>query len=220
MSSQSQLESHIDTTLNKLIKQQQSTTNVNLNTDEVQLNMLIQQSLTKHVQPRLEKLFKEEIHKAVQNQFVSRLMEPLREQITSDLAEKLKSIEGVLKDQVSRLFKSKSTLDSISQSIVSSQQATIVNSYRDTFQKVIVPNFEKSCQNMYQQVNSSFSKGTQDYLVEFESLANKHGKKFDESREPILSQLNKFNEQISNQTSQMGSILANNLQQQFEANLR
>ncbi len=189
-------------------------------TDENLLNNLIQHSLAKNVQPRLEKLFRDEIHKAVNTQLATKLLEPLREQITRDLADKLKSIESVLKDSVLKLFKSKSTLDTLSQAIVNSQQATIVNSYRETFQKVIVPNFEKSCQNMYQQVNTSFSKGTQDYLVEFDTLAKQHSKKFDESREPILAQMHKFNESMASQCAQMAQVLAANLQQQFEANLR
>lgn len=218
--SQNQLKSHIDTTFNKLMKSSHNSLYQSQQTDESSMINLMQQTLSKNLQPKLEKLIKEEIHKSVQNQFVTKLMEPLREQITRDLAEKLKSIEGVLKDSVVKLFKSKSTLDTLSQSIVNSQQATIVNSYRETFQKVIVPNFEKSCQNMYQQVNNSFSKGTQDYLVEFDTLAKQHSKKFDESKESILAQMNQFNDQMSNQTTQMANILANNLQQQFEANLR
>lgn len=73
---------------------------------------------------------------------------------------------------------------------------------------------------MYQQVNNSFSKGTQDYLVEFDTLAKQHSKKFDESREPILAQMSRFNEQMTSQSTQWANILATNLQQQFEENLR
>jgi enhancer of mRNA-decapping protein 4 len=76
-------------------------------------------------------------------------------------------------------------MDTLSQSIVGSMQSTVVNSYRDTFQKVLVPNFEKSCQNMYQQVNASFAKGTQDYLIEFDQLAKQQRKQFDDNKEPI-----------------------------------
>ena len=83
--------------------------------------------------------------------------------------------------------------------------------------QVVVPNFEKSCQNMYQQVNSSFIKGTQDYLVEFQQLASQAGKRLDEGREPVLAQLTRVSEQMSSQSAQA---LAGDLQQQFEANLR
>ena len=228
ISSQSQMKSHMDASLKQFLitQQQRSSTmqqqqqQMSLVSDENQLSLLIQQGLNKNLQPKLEQLLKEEINKSIQTQFVTRLMEPLREQITRDLAEKLKSIEAVMKDSIIKLFKSKSTMDVLSQAIVSSQQATICNSYRETFQKVIVPNFEKSCQNMYQQVNCSFSKGTQDYLMEFDQLAKQHRKMFDENNEPILAQMKNFNEQMQSHSTQMANILANNLQQQFETNLR
>ena len=225
ISSQTHIKSHMDASLKQFLitQQQRSSTmqqQMSLVSDENQLSLLIQQGLNKNVQPKLEQMLKEEINKSIQTQFVSRLMEPLREQITRDLAEKLKSIEAVMKDSIIKLFKSKSTMDVLSQAIVSSQQATICNSYRETFQKVIVPNFEKSCQNMYQQVNCSFSKGTQDYLMEFDQLAKQHRKMFDENNEPILAQMKNFNEQMQSHSTQMANILANNLQQQFETNLR
>lgn len=93
MSSQVQMKAHIDSAFNKL--SQRSESKQSLVTDESQLNSMIQSTLNKHLQPRLEKLCKEEIHKSVQNQFVTRLMEPLREQITRDLAEKLKVIASI-----------------------------------------------------------------------------------------------------------------------------
>jgi len=73
---------------------------------------------------------------------------------------------------------------------------------------------------MYQQVNASFSKGTQDYLIEFDTLAKQHSKKFDDARDPILVQMQKFNEGMATQCAQMAHVLAANLQQQFEVNLR
>ena len=96
----------------------------------------------------------------------------------------------------------------------------IVNTYRDTFQKVIVPSFEKSCQNMYLQVNQSFSKGTQDYLNEFEQVAKQHRKQFEENKEPLLIQIKQFNDQVRSHGIQVATDMATNLQQQFDNHLR
>ena len=95
-----------------------------------------------------------------------------------------------------------------------------MNTYRDTFQKVIVPNFEKSCQNMYQQVNMSFAKGTQDYLSEFDQLAKQHRKQFEENKEPLLAQIKQFNDQMRTHGVQVANDMASNLQQQFDKHLR
>jgi len=83
-----------------------------------------------------------------------------------------------------------------------------------------VPNFEKSCQNMYQQVNESFAKGTQDYLNEFEQLTKQQRKMFDENKEPILNQIKQFSEQIQLNSNQIASNIAINMQQNLDLNLR
>jgi enhancer of mRNA-decapping protein 4 len=169
---------------------------------------------------RLEKIIREEIGKGLQSQITHNLLEHVREQIARELAERFKSIENIIKDNVNKLFKSKSVLESLTQSVTQSMQALIVNSYRDTFQKTIVPNFEKACQNMYQQVNNSFSKGTQDYLVEFEQLARQYRKLFDENKDPLLLQLKQYNEQMHSNAQQVANEMASSLQQQFDSHLR
>jgi hypothetical protein len=171
LTSQNQLKSHIDTSLKQFLHAQQKLNNgqsSSLNSSQVnngggvdlfanedlqtKLVLSMQQTLTGTLMPKMEKTIKEEIHKTVHSQYVQRLLDPLREQISRDIAEKMKSVESVLKDGVSKLFKSKTTLDNISQSVTGSMQNVIVNSYRDTFTKMVVPTFEKQCQVMFQQV--------------------------------------------------------------------
>ncbi len=107
---------------------------------------------------KLEKLVKDELKQIVQPQ-LNKAVEPFKEQIPKEIAEKLHTIENVLKENINKMFKSKTFMDTITQSLSQSLQSTIVNTYRDTFQKIIVPSFEKSCQNMYQQINQIFKKG-------------------------------------------------------------
>jgi len=221
INSQHMLKSHIDTTLKQFLtnqqqQQQQRSSNTNLNAMSNNNDALMMHNL----QSMMEKLIKDELNKLVQAQFAQHLLDPLREQISRELADKLKSIEHVFKDSVVKLFKSKSTMDTLSQSVVGSMQSSVVNSYRDTFQKILVPNFEKSCQNMYQQVNESFAKGTQDYLNEFEQLTKQQRKMFDENKEPILNQIKQFSEQIQLNSNQIASNIAINMQQNLDLNLR
>lgn len=191
-----------------------------LSVDEQKIGLALQQSLTNSLLPKLEKVIKDEVGKSVQSQLSQKLLDPLREQLSRDLADKIRSIENTLKDTMSKIFKSKSTIDTMSQSITNSMQSVIVNSYRETFQKFIVPNFEKSCQNMYQQVNSSFSKGTQDYLSEFDQLAKQQKKLLEDHKEPLVNQMKLFSDQMHLHGKQVASEMANSLQQQFDAHLR
>ncbi len=114
--STNQLKNQIDSTLKQL--QKQSFTSATSNIDEANIQQ-ISLSITTQMLPKLDKIIKEEINKSVQTQFSTRLLDQIREQISRDLADKLKSLDATLKDTVSKLFKSKSTLDSINQSVVS-----------------------------------------------------------------------------------------------------
>ena len=216
---QQQLKTCIDTSLKQfLLTQQQQQQQRNAYTS-MPANEL-QQNVINNLLVVLEKIIKEEISKLMHSKFSMHLLEPLREQISQELPEKLNSIENVFKDSALKLLISKPTIDTLSQSVVVSLQTNIVNSYRETFQKVIVPNFEKSCQNMYQQVNSSFAKGTQDYLIEFDKIAKLQRKAFDENKEPILLKMKQFSDKMQLHGTQVGNSIAASLQQQIESNLR
>ena len=41
-------------------------------------------------------------------------------------------------------------------------QGPIQAAYKDTFQSIVLPVFERGCQSMFQQINDSFKQGTQE----------------------------------------------------------
>ncbi len=221
LSQQHQLKSFIDTSLKQFLsKQQQQQMPSGNNNSTSSGSIELQQSVINNLLVILEKLIKDEINRLINAQFSQHLLEPIRAQICIDLNEKLKQFELVLKESALNLFISKPIMDTLSQSVTTSLHSQCVQTYRDTFQKILVPNFEKSCQNMYQQVNESFAKGTQDYLNEFEQLTKQQRKMFDENKEPILNQIKQFSEQIQLNSNQIASNIAINMQQNLDLNLR
>lgn len=169
ITSQLQLKAHIDSTLKQMSASQQQQAQQH-NQATAHMHQELKKDLANMARPpvgvqppqsemeaRLVQAVRDEVGKVLRD----KLVEPVRAQLARDLAEQLKAIDASSKDHVSKLFKSKSMLDAISAAVAQAVQPAVVNSYRDTFQKVIVPNFEKSCQSMYQQVNASFAKGTQ-----------------------------------------------------------
>lgn len=157
ITSQLQFKSQIDSTLKQLFVNQQQL----LQQQQHQLAVMHQELMSFLNKELLEADSK--LIQAVCDEVIKlreKIMDPLRNQLSRDLTEQLKNMDGSFKEQISKLFKSKSTLDVIGQSVTQAVQPTVVNTYRETFQKIIVPNFEKSCQIMYQQVNASFAKGT------------------------------------------------------------
>ena len=73
---------------------------------------------------------------------------------------------------------------------------------------------------MYQQVNNSFSQGTQDYITAFEQFTKQQRKLVEEHKEPVLAQIQQYNDQMKLHGTQVAAEIASNLQRQFDNVLR
>lgn len=56
----------------------------------------------------------------------------------------------------------KNLTDGVVRATADSLQGPIQSAYREAFQSVVLPAFEKSCQSMFQQINDTFKQGTQE----------------------------------------------------------
>lgn len=106
--------------------------------------------------------------------------------LSSTVTAKLSSVEAALKDNVTKVVKSKvgvracftaplpkppvvtpplcsqNTTDAIGRAAAEAMQGPIQTAYKDTFQSIVLPVFERGCQSMFQQINDSFKQGTQE----------------------------------------------------------
>lgn len=57
---------------------------------------------------------------------------------------------------------SQSTTDAIGRAAAEAMQGPIQAAYKDAFQSIVLPVFERGCQSMFQQINESFKQGTQE----------------------------------------------------------
>ena len=55
-------------------------------------------------------------------------------------------------------------MDSLGHSVSQAIQSTMVASYRDTFNQTVIPSFEKTVTNMFQQTNDVFKRGTKECM--------------------------------------------------------
>ncbi|XP_040563516.1 enhancer of mRNA-decapping protein 4 homolog [Lepeophtheirus salmonis] len=67
------------------------------------------------------------------------------------------------KEALSKMVNSKPFLETLSSSLSESLQPTIQNNFKETFVNLVVPSFERSCQNLLSQISSTFNKGLRDY---------------------------------------------------------
>uniref|UniRef100_A0A8C4S5Z3 Enhancer of mRNA-decapping protein 4 n=1 Tax=Erpetoichthys calabaricus TaxID=27687 RepID=A0A8C4S5Z3_ERPCA len=168
------------------------------------LSQHLSQTLSNTLSNRLDKAVREELKKTV-SQSVSKCLEPVTGQLSNTIAAKLTAVEGTLKENVAKLVKAKNTTDAIGRSVADTLQGTIQTSYKEAFQSVVLPVFEKGCQSMFQQINESFKQGTAEYIQQLETHLKNKKLRENEARDPLYGQLQQMIDTLQSTTDQLAS---------------
>ncbi|NWI27809.1 EDC4 protein, partial [Sula dactylatra] len=171
------------------------------------LSQQLSQSLSTAVCNRLERTIREEMKKTVP-QCISKSMDPIAGQLSNTIAAKLTAVEGTLKESITKLVKSKNLTDTIVRATADTLQGPIQSAYREAFQSVVLPAFEKSCQSMFQQINDTFKQGTQEYIQQLETHLKNKKIREQEVRDPLLNQLRQLISTFQSTTEQLASTVA------------
>ncbi|KAM5263118.1 enhancer of mRNA-decapping protein 4 isoform 1-T1 [Ctenodactylus gundi] len=183
-----------------------------------QLTQQLSQALSSAVAGRLERSIRDEIKKTVPP-CMSRSLEPVASQLSNSVATKLTAVEGSMKENISKLLKSKNLTDAIARAAADTLQGPMQAAYREAFQSVVLPAFEKSCQAMFQQINDSFRLGTQEYLQQLESHMKSRKVREQEAREPVLAQLRGLVSTLQSATEQMAATVSSSVRAEVQHQL-
>uniref|UniRef100_W5MIA3 Enhancer of mRNA-decapping protein 4 n=1 Tax=Lepisosteus oculatus TaxID=7918 RepID=W5MIA3_LEPOC len=165
----------------------------------------LSQALGNTLSNRLDKIVRDEMKKTVP-QTVSKSLEPVTGQLSNTIAAKLTAVEGILKESVTKMVKSKkNTTDAIGKAAAEALQGPIQAAYREAFQSIVLPVFEKGCQSMFQQINDSFKQGTHEYIQQLESHLKNKKLRDHEARDPLVGQLQQTLDAFQNSTDQLTS---------------
>ncbi|NXU91484.1 EDC4 protein, partial [Xiphorhynchus elegans] len=171
------------------------------------LSQQLSQSLSTAVSNRLERTVREEMKKSVP-QCISKSMDPTVSQLNNTVAAKLTAVEGTLKENITKLVKSKNLTDTVVRATADTLQGPIQSAYREAFQSIVLPAFEKSCQSMFQQINDTFKQGTQEYIQQLETHLKNKKVREQEARDPLLNQLRQLISTFQSTTEQLASSVA------------
>ncbi|XP_073432457.1 enhancer of mRNA-decapping protein 4 isoform X2 [Dendrobates tinctorius] len=167
---------------------------------------------------RLDKTVREEFKKSIP-QCISKSLDPVTGQLGSTIGAKLTSVEGSLKENIAKMVKSKNITDAIGRSVADALHVTIHTAYREAFQHTILPAFEKGCQSMFQQINSSFKQGTQEYMQQLENHLKTQKANDQQISEPLVAQLQQLIDSLQTTTDQLSSNLSGNVRTEVQQQL-
>ncbi|KAK2918195.1 enhancer of mRNA-decapping protein 4 isoform X2 [Channa argus] len=167
-----------------------------------QVSQQLSHTLSSALTSRVDKVLREEMKKTVP-QTISKSLEPVTGQLTNTIAAKLTAVEVTLKDNVTKVVKSKNTTDAIGRAAAEAMQGPIQAAYKDAFQSIVLPVFERGCQSMFQQINDSFKQGTQEYIQQLETHMKNRKQREQETRDPMVGQLQQMIDSFQSSTDQM-----------------
>ncbi|XP_056273704.1 enhancer of mRNA-decapping protein 4 isoform X2 [Pseudoliparis swirei] len=180
-----------------------------------QLGQQLSDTLSTVLTNRMDKVLREEMKKTVPPA-ISKSLDPVTGQLSNTIAAKLTAVEITLKDNVSKVVKSKNITDAIGRAAADALQGPIQAAYKDAFQGTVLPVFERGCQSMFQQINDSFKQGTQEYILQLESHMNARKQREQEARDPVISQLQQTIESFLNSTEQLTSSITANVRAEVQ----
>ncbi|XP_023262993.1 enhancer of mRNA-decapping protein 4 isoform X1 [Seriola lalandi dorsalis] len=180
-----------------------------------QLSQQLGHALSSALTNRMDKVLREEMKKTVP-QTISKSLEPVTGQLSNTIAAKLTAVEVTLKDNVTKVVKSKNTTDAIGRAAAEAMQGPIQAAYKDAFQSIVLPVFERGCQSMFQQINDSFKQGTQEYIQQLETHMKNRKQREQETRDPMIGQLQQMIDSFQSSSDQMANNITANVRGEIQ----
>uniref|UniRef100_A0A674BRD2 Enhancer of mRNA-decapping protein 4 n=1 Tax=Salmo trutta TaxID=8032 RepID=A0A674BRD2_SALTR len=182
------------------------------------LSQQLAQTLNNTLCNRLDKTLREEMKKTVPPTIIKSL-EPVTAQMNNTIAAKLTAVEAALKENVSKVVKSKNTTDAIGRAAAEAMQGPIQAAYKDAFQSIVLPVFERGCQSMFQQINDSFKQGTHEYIQQLETHMKSRKQREQEGQDPMIGQLQQMIDAFQNSTDQLATTVTASVRSEVQHQL-
>ncbi|GAB1597861.1 enhancer of mRNA-decapping protein 4-like isoform X3 [Argonauta hians] len=144
-------------------------------------------------------------------------IESLKMELTREVSQKLTASDSILKENLAKLVRNRQTIEAIGSSVGAAIEVPIQTAYRESFQNIVIPNFERNSQNMYNQVHDTFQKGTKEYLLQLQQHLEVSRRRQMESWDPVASQLQSSVDMLKGSTEHLHSHLLSMVEKKLDS---
>ncbi|GFO25359.1 enhancer of mRNA-decapping protein 4 [Plakobranchus ocellatus] len=99
------------------------------------------------------------------NPALHRFVEPLKDKIHQEVAHRLTACDTLLKDNISKAVKSRSTMDMLATSIGDVMYQHMQQAYTDAFRTAMLPAYKEALEKSVRDVHGIFQQGTKEYQL-------------------------------------------------------
>nr|CAB3240816.1 enhancer of mRNA-decapping protein 4-like [Phallusia mammillata] len=218
---QSQVQKQNDTSLKRSEQQGDRLEKSLKSVSENQRRMLndmkaMQTGVTEATANKIGRVIKTEIKQSVLPGLAGSL-EPIKEQLSQSVVQKLTATDHVMKENIAKLVKSKEMVDSIAASTAKSLHGQIVSSLPEILFNAVVPPVERSSQAMFQQLAETYNRGMQELVAKMEKQLQYRLKPEQDRLQNLIKESFDATSQLQAASKRLSSDVANVLQKQIPA---
>ncbi|KAF9429489.1 hypothetical protein BGZ76_001226 [Entomortierella beljakovae] len=162
---------------------------------------MVSQTLTKNT----EQLLVQTVNKEIQNSVIPSLSKIIGSAVERQLSRTINdaalkalptAVESAVSENVDRIFNDPAFIGNLTAQVSSNIRPSIESCFKDSFNNLLIPSYQKATQVMFQQMHSAFNDGIENFV----SSTNKGS----ESIEQIASYASKINTAVEGLTSTLG----------------
>lgn len=183
------------------------------------MQQILIQTMNNAVASNMEKQVRQEMANTILPS-VTKILEPVKEQMHQEIAQKLTATDSIIRDSIGKMVRSKQTIEALGVAAGNVLQTPIQLAYREAFQNIVVPSFDRAMQNIFQQVNETFVKGTKETTRHLDTHLNEIREKHVEARDPIIAQLRKLTDSFQSSADSIQQQVLSTLQSRINAEIQ
>ncbi|XP_037024595.1 enhancer of mRNA-decapping protein 4 homolog isoform X1 [Bradysia coprophila] len=146
----------------------------------------VAQFITSQITDRLTSVMMSEIPRHVLP-VIHNHLEKMKVQILTDVGQKLRSCDQVIKESIMNVTSSKASMETFGNAVVVGIQGGLQKTYIDTLKTTIIPSYERTTEELFRQIQSIFLQGTKSYTKQFDAYMSQYQPLHDETSSMLLS---------------------------------
>ncbi|KAL7302340.1 hypothetical protein TKK_0005001 [Trichogramma kaykai] len=185
----------VESILTKALEQQTNSIIASL----LNQNTSRQRDFQKHIEDIVKKSIETAIPASIHN-----VVEPLKRQLRVDANQ----IESIVKDNLNKAMNGPQMREALSKTATNAAKPALENAFRETFEGMLLPAFEKACQTMFKQVQDTFVQGTKEYIQNVDTHIDSQYQRHNKLQSDLLATT--IREQMQNEFSRGLSAMQEN----------
>lgn len=165
------------------------------------------------VKSSLASTLKTEIKQTI-NPALQQFVEPLKDKIHQEVAHRLTACDTLLKENISKAVKSRSTMDMLATSIGDVMYQHMQQAYTDSFRSAMLPSYKEALEKSVRDVHGIFQQGTKEYQLYMRQTADQMLKERNAVDE-LVSRMEVAEKQFVQNVAQMKALIISSVKEEL-----